>query len=102
MTFPDCFIGAYAGWSASEWVVAVVASALAPILISLPFWYRRDRGFGAMSIFGFVGFISIYGLVPCSAGIPIWVVYALAAAVLGVVMSMFVTVLKGGGRQHVI
>lgn len=94
MTFPDC-VGAYAGGSAQDWAVSVVAAAMIPALVSLPFWYRRNSGFGIMAIGGFAAFVSTYGTAPCLSGkVPDWLAIILGADSLAVVLTVHVVVFR--------
>lgn len=101
MTFPDCFVGAYVGWSTQAWIMYVAAAAIMPALVSLPFWYRRSRSFGIMAIGGFAGFMSIHGTVPCLSGkIPDWLAIILGVGLLAVVLAMYVAVFRGPRRPE--
>lgn len=91
----ECFVAVYAGWSAQAWVVAIVAGAMMPAMVSIPFWMRRDRGFGIAAILFFVALVSIYGLAECAPSPPTWVGVAIALACLTLVCMAYVLAIHG-------
>ena len=100
MTFPECFTGAYAGWSAAGWAMMMMPAVLFGALVSMPFWIRRDRFWGAMAIFSFASFASVYGFSGCASLLPDWVMVAMWAAASAAVAYAYVLVFRGNARRE--
>ena len=90
----ECFVGAYAGWSVQTWLITILASALIPTMVSIPFWMRRDADWGVMAVVCFAAFMAVHGLAGCLTAVPGWVFTVMSVVVLGLVAAAYLMVLQ--------